>query len=94
MDENKWEEISEVQTDYIDSARSEITDDTDISFLTVQVFCCESCISDITHCKQKISMAFLPIFIQYLFLQGASMVSSKSSKYFQALVKPQVSLQR
>ena len=53
MDENKWEEISEVQTDYIDSARSEITDDTDISFLTVQVFCCESCISDITHCNKN-----------------------------------------
>ena len=35
MDENKWEELSEVQTDYMDSARSEITDDTDISYITV-----------------------------------------------------------
>ena len=35
MDESKWEELSDVQTDYLDSARSEITDDTDISFLTV-----------------------------------------------------------
>ncbi len=35
MDENKWEELSEVQTDYLDTARSEITDDTEISFATV-----------------------------------------------------------
>ena len=35
MDENKWDEISDVQTEYLDSARSEITDDTDISFVTV-----------------------------------------------------------
>ena len=37
MDENKWEELSEVQTDYIDSARSEITDDTDVSYITVRI---------------------------------------------------------
>ena len=35
MDENKWEELSEVQTDYLGTARSEITDDTEISFATV-----------------------------------------------------------
>ena len=40
MDENKWEELSEVQTDYIDSARSEITDDTDVSYITVRIRHC------------------------------------------------------